>query len=206
MEIIAIHRENSYKFLEDISSRAVALFTNPSFIKDIGGRICARVFGEHKTVDKEIEEFANSTMMNLRTRLIINGLVSFDSCMESNVELDPREIHINGEWNYQATKASQDDPIQYRLHVLLGTIKLLHELFHCLTPSFINYRNQHEPNLKPLTETPPDMGKKAVTRTERKRSEKSIRLIGDMGFAMEEILFGGQRIFHHARRDDFHYS
>ncbi|CAF1327753.1 unnamed protein product [Rotaria sordida] len=119
MELVTIHRENSYKFLEDISSRAVALFKNPSFIKDIGARICARVFGEHKIVDKEIEEFANSAMMNLRTRLIVNGLVPFDSCMESNIELDPREIHINGEVNELQTA----EDARLRCEVNIGALK-----------------------------------------------------------------------------------
>ncbi|CAF3831147.1 unnamed protein product [Rotaria sp. Silwood1] len=50
------------------------------------------------------------------------------------------------------------------------------------------------------------MGKKWVTNVRRKRGEKGIRLIGDMGFAMEEVLFGGQRLFHYPRRDDYHYS
>ncbi|CAF4817518.1 unnamed protein product [Rotaria sp. Silwood1] len=205
-QTVVIHREQSFKFLDDISSRAVALFTNPCFVKNIGARMCARIFGEQQAINKDIEDFASFAMMNLRTKLMVNGLVSFDSCMESNVKLDPREIHINGEWYYHATKASLNDPTEYRLHVLLGTIKLLHELFHCLTPSFINYRNQCEPDLKPLTETPPDMGKKAVTKVRQKRGEKGIRLIGDMGFAMEEVLFGGQRLFHYSRPDDYHYS
>ncbi|CAF3672056.1 unnamed protein product [Rotaria socialis] len=206
MDIVSIHRENSYKFIEDISHRATALLTNPYFVKNVGARICARVFGENKFINNDIEEFTYSAITSLRTGLKLNGLVSFDSCMESNIELNPREIHINGEWNYHALKASLDDPTQYRLHVLLGTIKLLHEFFHCLTPSFINYRNQHEPDLKPLTETPPDMGRKVVIRVSTKRGQKSTRFIGDMGFAMEEVLFGGQRLFHIPRQDDFHYS
>ncbi|CAF5098808.1 unnamed protein product, partial [Rotaria sp. Silwood1] len=61
-------------------------------------------------------------------------------------------------------------------------------------------------NFFSLTEPPPDMGKKWVTNVRRKRGEKGIRLIGDMGFAMEEVLFGGQRLFHYPRRDDYHYS
>lgn len=97
MNIVSIHRENSYKFIEDISSRATALFTNSCFIKNVGARICARVFGENKAINNDIEKFTYSAIASLRTRLILNGLVSFDSYMESNIEPDPREIHINGE-------------------------------------------------------------------------------------------------------------
>ncbi|CAF3921884.1 unnamed protein product [Rotaria magnacalcarata] len=111
--------------------------------QNVGARICARVFGEEKVINNDIEEFTYSAITSLRTSLNLNGLLLFDSCMESNIEPDPREIHINGEWNYQALKASLEDPPQYRLHVLLGTIKLLDEFFHCLTTSFINYRNEH---------------------------------------------------------------
>ncbi|CAM4800392.1 unnamed protein product [Rotaria magnacalcarata] len=152
----------------------------PWYYHNVGARICARVFGEEKVINNDIEEFTYSAITSLRTSLNLNGLLLFDSCMESNIEPDPREIHINGEWNYQALKASLEDPPQYRLHVLLGTIKLLHEFFHYL---------------KPLTETPPDTGKQVITRVSTKRGQKSTRFIGDMGFAMEEILFGGQRIF-----------
>jgi len=56
-----------------------------------------------------------------------------------------------------------------------------------------------------LNETPPDMGRMAVTNVGRKRGENGIRLIGDMGFAMEELLFNGQRLFHHPRPDGYHY-
>jgi hypothetical protein len=56
-----------------------------------------------------------------------------------------------------------------------------------------------------LDETPPDMGRKAVTRLGRKRGEKGIRIIGDMGFAMEELLFDGRRLFHHPRPGGYHY-
>ena len=57
-----------------------------------------------------------------------------------------------------------------------------------------------------LNEMSADMGRKAVARAERRHGEKGIRLIGDMGFAMEEILFGGQRLFHRAPNDDFRYK
>jgi hypothetical protein len=49
------------------------------------------------------------------------------------------------------------------------------------------------------------MGRKAVTKIGRKRGEKSIRLIGDMGFAMEELLFDGRRLFHHPQPGGYHY-
>ena len=49
------------------------------------------------------------------------------------------------------------------------------------------------------------MGRKGVANTERKRGGKGIRFIGDMGFAMEEILFNGARLFHHPLPDDFHF-
>jgi hypothetical protein len=49
------------------------------------------------------------------------------------------------------------------------------------------------------------MGRKAVTNVGRKREEKGIRLIGDMGFAMEELLFDGQRLFHHPCPGGYHY-
>ncbi|CAF1021318.1 unnamed protein product [Rotaria magnacalcarata] len=107
------------------------------------------VFSVKKVINNDIEEFTYSAITSLRTDLKLNGLVLFDSCMKSNIEPDPREININGEWNYQALKASLDDPTQYRLHVILGTIKLLHESFNYLTPSFINYRNEHGPDQKP---------------------------------------------------------
>ncbi len=95
--VIAIHREESFQFLDDISSRAAALFTNPCFIKNIGAKICARVFGEEQMVTEDIEEFTKKTMLNLRTQLQLHGLLSLDSCMESDVQPDPREIHVHGE-------------------------------------------------------------------------------------------------------------
>jgi hypothetical protein len=73
------------------------LFTNPCFIKNIGAKICARVLGEEQMVTEDIEEFTKTTMLNLRTQVQLHGLLSSDSCMESNVECDPREIHVHGE-------------------------------------------------------------------------------------------------------------
>ncbi|CAF1590243.1 unnamed protein product, partial [Rotaria magnacalcarata] len=64
---------------------------------NVGARICARVFGEEKVINNDIEEFTYSAITSLRTSLKLNGLLLFDSCMESNIEPDPREIHINGE-------------------------------------------------------------------------------------------------------------
>ncbi|CAF1044132.1 unnamed protein product [Adineta steineri] len=205
LSIISINKKNSFQFLDDISLRAGALFTNPYFIKNITAKVCARVFGEEQDVTEDIEEFSKITSLNLRPQLQLQGLLSFDSYMESDVQSNPYQIHVHGEWNYHAIKASETDPEIYRLHVFLGTIKLLHELFHCLTPSFIEYRNQQRPDLKPLVETPPDMGRKGITNTERKRGGKGIRFIGDMGFAMEEILFNGARLFHHPLSGDFHF-
>ncbi|CAF1132122.1 unnamed protein product [Adineta steineri] len=190
------NEKNSFQFLDDISLRAGALFTNPYFIKNITAKVCARVFGEQQDATEDIEEFSKITSLNLRPQLQLHGLLSFDSYMESNV---------HREWNYHAIKASETDPEIYRLHVFLVTIKLLHELSHCLTPSFIDYRNQQRPDLKPLVETPSDMGRKGVTNTERKRGGKGIRSIGDIGFAMEEILFNGARLFHHPLSSDFHF-
>ena len=51
---------------------------------------------------------------------------------------------------------------------------------------------------------PPDMGRRVITRVGRKRGEKDIRLIGGMGFAMEELLFGNRRLFHQPQPDDYH--
>ncbi|CAF3756676.1 unnamed protein product [Rotaria magnacalcarata] len=65
--------------------------------QNVGARICARVFGEEKVINNDIEEFTYSAITSLRTSLKLNGLLLFDSCMESNIEPDPREIHINGE-------------------------------------------------------------------------------------------------------------
>ncbi|CAF4014341.1 unnamed protein product [Rotaria magnacalcarata] len=69
----------------------------PWYYHNVGARICARVFGEEKVINNDIEEFTYSAITSLRTSLKLNGLLLFDSCMESNIEPDPREIHINGE-------------------------------------------------------------------------------------------------------------
>jgi hypothetical protein len=56
-----------------------------------------------------------------------------------------------------------------------------------------------------LDGTSPDMGPKAMTKIRRKRGEKCIQLIGDMGFAMEELLFDVRRLFHHPQPGVYHY-
>ena len=92
-----INKSSSFQFLDDICSRSVALFRNPYFIRNIGAKICARVFGEDQGVTNEIEEFTKTTMLNLRTEVQLHGLVSFDSYMESDVKCHPPRIHVHGE-------------------------------------------------------------------------------------------------------------
>jgi hypothetical protein len=57
-----------------------------------------------------------------------------------------------------------------------------------------------------LDETSPDMRRKLVTKFERRRVEKGTRLVGDMVFAVEELLFGDQRFFHHPRPSGYYYT
>jgi len=52
-------------------------------------------------------------------------------------------------------------------------------------------------DLSSLDGTSPDMERMALTKIGRKRGKKCIRLIGDMGSAMEQLLFDGRRHFHH---------
>ncbi|CAF2081150.1 unnamed protein product [Rotaria magnacalcarata] len=86
-----IDASSTVKQLNGFTGFTVRGFSN------VGARICARVFGEEKVINNDIEEFTYSAITSLRTSLKLNGLLLFDSCMESNIEPDPREIHINGE-------------------------------------------------------------------------------------------------------------
>jgi hypothetical protein len=72
--VITIHRQESFQFLGNISSQTATLFTNLRFIKNIGGKICTRVFGEEQILTKDIEEFMKTAMLNLRTGLQLHGL------------------------------------------------------------------------------------------------------------------------------------
>lgn len=95
--IIIVATEQSNSFVNDIVSKAEALFRHKEFIKNIGAKLCASLFGRDKIVDNDIYTFTEKAMNNLRARVQVCGLYKLDSYMETNPMVNPKQISIHGE-------------------------------------------------------------------------------------------------------------
>lgn len=107
-------------------------------------------------------------------------------------------ISLQGGWVVQAERSKHIDMAEYKRHVTLGVIKLLHEYAHLLTPAILSYdfdiRYKKGRTAVMLKATPPKIGFNF--------SHNGTTNKGDMGFLLEELLSGALRARYYPQFDD----
>lgn len=117
------------------------------------------------------------------------------------VASDGSVLYINGEWFWEAehclnnVNVDRHDSVENirDIHCGVGTLKMLHEFMHILTPLFIDFdeylkdRVLKQENVAKLQITPEELGT---------RMDSTLGTIGDLGYVVEEHLLGdNQRLF-----------
>ena len=117
------------------------------------------------------------------------------------VAADGSALYINGEWFWEAehcinhVNIDRQDDVEniIDIHRGVGTLKMLHQFLHILTPLFIDF----DAYLKERVLMQENVSKRQVTpEALGTRVDDTLGVIGDLGCVLEELLLGrNQRLF-----------
>ncbi|CAF3358257.1 unnamed protein product [Rotaria socialis] len=197
-----------YPFINYIIARALIIINHDQFQHHVLNELCAEIVKSRTRDCNELQQFVQEECTQLKLQVCVDKLNVDNVLMQCETfnynESQPCQIFISQLW-YKYILAIEPHIEEYKFHVVLGVIKLIHEVCHCCTRIFCAFASQINTDNKPIKVTPPNIGRKIVmtspTRkalaSKRKRGvfktrtvNKSTKEIDDMGYGGEQLLLG----------------
>lgn len=189
-----VNRAEEYLNMLDAAS------THNLFARDVVSKLLEQVLVAQGVPQEEISTHRPIILLKANSFMSCNiGLsVSGANRVDDFAQADPlgSTVYFQGGWVAEAERSFDEaTPSKiYMRHLALGVIKLIHEFAHCLTSKILAAAYDLQltvfssgRSVKALVATPPSMGQMFVKKGQPRK--------GDMGFAVEEVIFRGYRVY-----------
>lgn len=200
----------------NFTNSLIALDKFEPFVDNLFLPVVLQVFDKTKVPAEnfEKEELRTRCLEIIRLLRVEVRAGTSNSLSFMEVEGKSKIIHVNAVWKHAAEETYYSHSIcpnptntfYSDQHVFLGVVKLLHELFHCLTPTILEMECEFQ-NKSIAPTSPPQKSLKVSPQSSQahqplqkyrgtpvligtNRPSRDSSPIGDMGYCMEEKLLG----------------
>jgi hypothetical protein len=169
------------------------------FVRDVISKLLEQVLIAQQIPQEDINSHRSAILSKANSFMPCNIALSVSGVnkVDDFAQADPlgNTIYFQGGWVAEAERSFDESSSEdYQRHLALGVIKLIHEFAHCLTSKILTavYDMQlttfsSSRPVKALVATPPSVGRMFVKKGKPRQ--------GDMGFAVEEIILRGYRVY-----------
>jgi hypothetical protein len=179
----------SLRFMRNIQERAHELMRDEVFFIPHVIRLVKEVIVENGGEGVDDHDFRNDVveMLNKSKANIIVGECSGNSNY-AETHPESNEIEFNMFWIVSADRL-EENSTHYHNSFSLGVVKYIHEYAHVLTAAILDIDRRYRGSSRPKQSTPTKIGSK---REKLSSEDKKEVWMGDMGFRLEEIMFGAR--------------